>query len=280
MVRDPCEYAAAIVAANRSIRSAQVGISQATVSGVRSTSRLRHSSNTDPASPPRSLRRPTSAGSPPYSTRRCFRPRCAIGHAARLRAEPLPEWWDEGSNTSTTRRSSPLVYLTFGTVLPYLSFAADAYRFALEALSSLDARVLLTVGRNFPSINSARCPERARRIVVRSGRALRRRSGRRLPRWLGHAPRRHRRSVPMVVMPFFSDQRSNGRLVDRYRLGRVVAPTSSPDDQRPTFDQADARRLSDAVEELLAHARPCRRILLGHGLVDDTPHPAQILADM
>lgn len=64
---------------------------------------------------------------------------------------PLPDWWG-GS-------PAPLVYLTFGTVLGFMSIAVDVYRTALEALADVDARVLLTVGRRFDAAALCAVPD-------------------------------------------------------------------------------------------------------------------------
>jgi len=282
VVRDPCEYAAAIVAGNRSIRSAQVAISQATVEwsslGIASPALEQHRPGltTEIASAPYLSRFPALADPSPFPTTMRY-------HIRRSTApEPVPDWWGAKGSTSTTsgaRKIPPLVYVTFGTVLPYMSFAADAYRFALAALSSLDARVLITVGRNFPVDHLGPLPANAHvESWFDQDRALRDASVVVCHGGSGTLLGAIEANVPLVVMPFFSDQRSNAGLVDRYRLGRVVAPTSSPDGRRPTFDQADARQLSNSVEELLAH----RNIADGFSAItaswEATSPPAQVLA--
>ena len=281
LVRDPCEYAGAIVAANRSIRSAQVGISQAAVEwsslDIASPALEHHRPGltAEIAAAPYLSRFPDVLDPSAFPTTRRYRARRSIS------TEPLPDWWDERSNTSTTRQSQPLVYLTFGTVLPYLSLAADAYRFALEALSALDARVLLTVGRNFPLDRLGALPPNAHvEPWVEQDRALRDAAVVVCHGGSGTLLGAIDAEVPLVVMPFFSDQRSNGRLVARHRLGRVVVPTASPDDQRPTFGHADARRLADAVEELLTHGDRADGFSSVTASWTGTPTAAQILADM
>src|SRR6185369_13239711 len=66
-------------------------------------------------------------------------------HALRFReriaeARPLPGWWE---NTEW-----PLVYLTLGSVAPTMDFFPGVYRDALDSLSHLPVRVLVTVGRD------------------------------------------------------------------------------------------------------------------------------------
>jgi len=54
-------------------------------------------------------------------------------------AAELPDWW-EGA-------AGPLVYVSFGSVAGAMEMAAEAYRAAIDAMAGVDARVLLTVGR-------------------------------------------------------------------------------------------------------------------------------------
>ena len=282
LVRDPCEYAAAIVAGNQSIRSAQVAISQAAVEwsslDIASPALEQHRPGltAEIASAPYLSRFPALVDPSPFPTTLRYHIRRAT------QPEPVPDWWGVEGSTSTTsgaRRAPPLVYVTFGTVLPYMSFAADAYRFAIAALSSLDARVLITVGRNFPVDQLGPLPANAHvESWVEQDRALRDASVVVCHGGSGTLLGAIEANVPMVVMPVFSDQRSNAGLVDRYRLGRAVAPMSSPDDGQPTFDQATARKLAGAVDELLTH----RNVADGFSAVtaswDTTSPPAQILA--
>jgi UDP:flavonoid glycosyltransferase YjiC (YdhE family) len=62
------------------------------------------------------------------------------GHEPPERLVSLPEWWRSSD--------APLIYMTFCTVLGYMSIAAETYRMALRAVGGM-ARVLLTVGRGF-----------------------------------------------------------------------------------------------------------------------------------
>jgi hypothetical protein len=55
----------------------------------------------------------------------------------------LPGWWDGDER--------PLVYLTFGSVVPGTPFFPDGYRAAIESLASLEVRVLVTIGGADPS---------------------------------------------------------------------------------------------------------------------------------
>jgi len=239
LVRDPCEYAGAIVAGARSIPTAQVGISQAQVEwgslqvAAPALEQHRAGLTAEIASAPYISRFPEVIDPSPFATTLRYRTR-PIGQL-----EPLPSWWPD-------RASGPLVYVSFGTVLPYMSFAADAYRFALEALAGLDARVLLTVGRSFPVDRLGSLPANAHvEAWVDQDRVLREASIAVCHGGSGTLLGAIEAAVPLVVMPFFSDQRVNGRLVEQHRLGHVVAST---------FSANDAVALAGTVEALLADA--------------------------
>ncbi len=196
LLRDPCEYAGAIVAGTRSIRSAQVGISQAEVEW----------SSLSIASPALEQRRSgltTEIASAPYISR-------------------FPDLIDPSPFATTLR------YHTRPTSAP-------------EAL----------------------------------------------PDWWTPDPSRSQRGAqhvdeirPLVVMPFFSDQRTNGRLVDRHRLGSVVVPTVSPLDQRPAFGHEDAEALTAAVSAVLEDRSSFDGFTNITADWDDTPSAADVLAQL
>jgi UDP:flavonoid glycosyltransferase YjiC (YdhE family) len=169
---------------------------------------------------PKEFEDPEASG-PPHALR--FRERIAA-------ARPLPDWWE---NTEW-----PLVYLTLGSVAPTMDFFPGVYRDALDSLSHLPVRVLVTVGRDRdpadlgpvgPNVHVARwvpqadvMPHTAAMIchggsgTVRAGLAA---------------------GVPLAVLPLFADQPFNARRVAE--LGAGV-----------TLD--DASRAGDAVRWLLA----------------------------
>jgi UDP:flavonoid glycosyltransferase YjiC (YdhE family) len=61
-----------------------------------------------------------------------------FGDVDRLAAAPLPDWWANADD--------PLVYLTLGSVAGSLRLFPDLYRAAIDALSPLPVRMLLTLG--------------------------------------------------------------------------------------------------------------------------------------
>ena len=160
-------------------------------------------------------------------------------HVPPAPAAPLPDWWD-GS-------TAPLVYVTFGTVLGHMSFAADIYRLVLDAVTDLEARVLLTVGRRFdpaqlgdvpahvhvePWVDQADVLAHADVVVAHGGSGT-------VYGALGAG-------VPLVCVPVFADQFTNARLVADAGAGLAVVGTTrrgrGADGDRQRSARLDHRR--------------------------------------
>jgi UDP:flavonoid glycosyltransferase YjiC (YdhE family) len=127
----------------------------------------------------------------------------------------LPDWWPGNDD--------PLVYLTFGSVTagPHLPYFPALYRSAIDALASLPARVLVTIGegRDMGELGSLpgnvhveswfaqdAVASRAAAIVCHGGYGT-------ILGALGHG-------VPLVVLPLFSiDQWANADAVSRSGAG-------------------------------------------------------------
>jgi UDP:flavonoid glycosyltransferase YjiC (YdhE family) len=145
---------------------------------------------------------------------------------------PLPDWWRGDER--------PLIYLTFGSVAPTMGFFPDLYRQAIEALSALPARVLVTVGRErdpaelgptAPNVHVARWIPQA--DVMPHAAAMVCHGG------SGTVNAGLAAGVPMVVVPLFADQPHNARRVAEIGAGIALEPD-------------DLVRLPDAVRSLLA----------------------------
>ncbi|MDQ6691751.1 MAG: glycosyltransferase, partial [Candidatus Dormibacteraeota bacterium] len=141
VLREPCEYAGAVVAARTGIRQAQVAISQAR---IEASALDLVGPALEPHGPdlletirqaPYLTRFPASLDPSPFKDTRRFR------EETESPQDPLPDWWIGGDG--------PLVYVTLGTVAGELPIAAAAYRAALAAVAPLAVRVLVTVGRSF-----------------------------------------------------------------------------------------------------------------------------------
>lgn len=143
ILREPAEFASAVVAEEEGVAHVQVGI------GLVVSHRQIESVATEAveswgsglmeriaATPyltlfPASLEDPEVAG-PPRTHR--FR-----DPAAEAPSRPLTDWWPGDDR--------PLVYVTFGSVTASVPTAAPIYDVALESVAGLQARVLLTTAR-------------------------------------------------------------------------------------------------------------------------------------
>jgi UDP:flavonoid glycosyltransferase YjiC (YdhE family) len=160
----------------------------------------------------------------------------------RFRAEPgeapaaLPDWWN-GSD-------DPLVYLSFGTVLPQDGYP-DMYRAAIDALDGLSIRLLVTIGRgqdpaqlgDLPPwvhveewVSQAAVMPHARAMVGHGG------AGTTLAALAG--------GVPTVFLPVFADQPINAACVAEFGAGLALEMTP-----------AGLERLGPSVRELLEDPR-------------------------
>ena len=254
VLREPCEYASAIVAGRLGISTAQVAISLAegeagSISAAAPALEEHRAGLVDELwASPYLTRFPASLDPSPFATTVRFKdPGGAPGGApGRASGGALPDWWD-GSE-------APLVYVTFGTVLGHMSIASGVYRTVLRAIEGLGARVLLTVGRRFDRsglgpvpanvrveawVDQARVFDEADLVVCHGG--------------SGTVFGALAAGVPMVVVPLFADQFENGRRIVAAGAGLVVearGPTVGP--SRPVIGTDDAPRVAAAITSLLA----------------------------
>jgi UDP:flavonoid glycosyltransferase YjiC (YdhE family) len=248
VLRDPCEYASAVVAPGLGVGTAQVAIGQAEVEwgsiAVAQPALEAHRAGVadELRRSPYVTRFPASLDPSPFpDTRRFHEPRPGP-------RESLPDWWP-GSR-------APLVYVSFGTVMGHMTTAADTYRVVLEAVAGDDARVLLTIGRRFdaarlglvpdnvhvePWVDQADVLDHADVVVCHGG------SGTMFGALAA--------GVPVVVVPLFADQFANAARVDRTGAGVVVGPERDHD-RRP-LGPADAAAVTHAIATVLA--RPSYR---------------------
>ena len=243
ILRDPCEYASAVVAGERNIPVAQVAISLAEgeANSISAAAPALEAHRTglvrELVAQPYVSRVPASLDPSPFPDTRRVRD-------ATAGSRPLPDWWG--------RSRAPLVYVTFGTVLGYMSIAADVFRTALKAVHDLDARVLLTVGHALdpaalgpqpasvhiePWVDQADVFPQADLVVCHGG--------------SGTVFGALAAGVPIVVVPVFADQFENGRRVARAGAGVMVGSDSAPDRQRRVIDDRAAPDLRRAIQHVL-----------------------------
>ena len=214
VLRDPTEYASAVLAARTRTPVAQVAISLAEAEAgsiaVAAPALEEHRQGlvSELWAQPYLTRFPASIDPSPFADTVRF-------HEPPETPVSPPDWWC-GSD-------APLIYMTFGTVLGYMSIAAETYRMALTAVERMNARVLLTVGRRFDAstlgpvpahvhvegwIDQARVLDHADLVVCHGG------SGTTLAALAA--------GVPLVMVPLFADQFENARRIAATGAGRVV----------------------------------------------------------
>lgn len=256
ILRDPCEHASAIVAAERGIAVATVAIDMAegewrsidvTAPGLDAH---RDGLTAEERAEPYVTRFPASLDPSPFpDTRRYREPRPEA-------ARPLPDWWD-GSD-------APLAYLTFGTVVGHLSDAMEMYRTAVRAVAGLSARVLLTVGRSVEPAQLGDVPPNvhvepwvdqddvlavADLVVCHGG--------------SGTTWGSLRAGVPLVVVPMFGGQFTNAEAVVRAGAGVTVDPQRDDRGDTHPFDEHRGMRTREAIDAVLRssdHRRAAERV--------------------
>jgi UDP:flavonoid glycosyltransferase YjiC (YdhE family) len=174
-------------------------------------------------------------------------------HALRFReriaeARPLPAWW---ANTAW-----PLVYMTLGSVAPTMDFFPGVYREALDSLTHLPVRVLVTVGRDRdpadlgpvpPNVHVARWVPQADVMPYTAAMVCHGGSG---TVRAGLAA-----GVPMAVLPLFADQPHNAQRVTELGAGLTLDGASRAGDAvrwllaDPAYRQA-AQRVAEATGKL------------------------------
>ena len=215
VVREPCEYATAVLAHGAGVAQLQIGVSQSAIELRSAGNGRRHDRAPgrwgccgDHGRPVPDLVSGVADPSPWPDTRRFRLQSPASG--------PLPDWWPGD------RR--PLVYVTFGTVLGHLPESRAVYRTALDAVADLPARVLMTVGRAVDPAALVLVPSnthverwvsqgdvfREARLVVCHGGS-------------GTTFGALAAGLPIVICPLFADQTANARLVQKAGAGLAVS---------------------------------------------------------
>ncbi len=244
VLREPCAYAGAIAAHRRSLEHAQVAISsartewsvlklvastlddfeggmEAVLRQARYLSRL--PAKLDPSPFPRTLR---------------------------YREDVVPEVVEPGR---WAQGSGPLIYMTFGSVAGGLDTAFSTFQRAIDAVTGLDVRVLVTTGKSFnPKALGAVPPN----VIVES--------------WVPQASVFPFASMvlchggsgttygalaaglPIVFVPMFADQRTNAQLITVAGAGVVVDVGSKSEPGFRAIEAIDVPRIRAAVNEVLA----------------------------
>jgi UDP:flavonoid glycosyltransferase YjiC (YdhE family) len=241
VLREPCEYASAVVAGEMGIGTAQVAISFAegecaSIDTAEPALEAHRKGLTDELrTAPYLTRFPASLDPSPF--------RSTLRYGDSVAASPIPDWWN-GSD-------GPLIYVTFGTVLGYMSIAADVYRTALQAVAGLaNARVLLTTGRRFDPASIGPIPATVHvEAWVDQGDVLAQADLVLCHGGSGTVLGALAAGVPLVVLPVFADQFENGRRVAEARVGVMVQGDQRTDAvRRRVIGEPDVARITQAVE--------------------------------
>ena len=244
VVREPCEYATALLAHGAGIPQFQVGISQSAIElavlDMVAETIERHGPGVAAAirAAPYLTSFPASLDPSPWPDTRRFRLQSLAG-------TPLPDWWPGD------RR--PLVYVTFGTVLGHLPESRAVYRTALDAVADLPARVLMTVGRAVDPAALAPVPLntqikrwvpqtevfREARVVVCHGGS-------------GSTFGALAAGLPLVICPLFADQTANARLVQDAGAGLAIFPSGHVAGGLRSLGSGDVAALRGAIDSVLA----------------------------
>lgn len=168
---------------------------------------------------------------------------------------PLPDWWDGGDR--------PLVYVSFGTVAGSTPMGAGLYPAAMEAVTELPVRVLMTVGRDVALDAFGPAPDNMhvehfvpQAEVLGHAAAVVHHGG--AGSTLGAAAA----GRPQVVVPAFADQPSNAARVEAVGAGLGTPPEAG------AIRAALERVLEE--EDLRAGAERLAAEVRGQAPVEDT----------
>lgn len=165
---------------------------------------------------------------------------------------PLPDWW-AGSD-------APLVYLTFGSVAGSMDMAVPVYRMAMEAVSGLPVRALLTTGHGVdpavlgpppPNMHVERWVWQAQVLAHADAVVCHGGSGSTLGALAA--------GLPLVVVPLFADQPDNARRVQELGAGVTVTPPDAAAIHsaiRRVLDDASVRAAARGLAEEMGGQLP------------------------
>lgn len=243
ILREPCAYAGAVVAHRRSIDHAQIAISTArtewSVIGLVAPILDEFANDMEKVlRETRYLSRlPASLDPSPFP------------HTVRYRDDTDAEATKPGS---WSKGPGPLIYLTFGSLTGGLDIGESAFRWAIEAVSSLGARVLVTTGRGLSPSSLGPMPANvfveswvpqasvfpfASLVLCHGG--------------SGTTYGALAAGLPIVFVPMFADQRTNAQLIAVAGAGVVVNVGSKAEPGFRAIEPSDVVRIRAAVTEVL-----------------------------
>jgi UDP:flavonoid glycosyltransferase YjiC (YdhE family) len=247
VVREPCEYASAVVAHESAIPLVQVAISLAaiewgvlwTVSAVLEETASGVSDTISSA--PYLTSFPASVDPSPWTDTRRFHVPVASG-------SPLPDWWPGD------RR--PLVSITFGSVVGHLQESDGVFRTVLEVASQVEARVLLTVGHAVPVETLGPVPGNVHvEQWVPQDEALAHVDLVLCHGGSGTTYGALGAGVPLVICPLFADQHQNADVVEALGAGVTVDRSGATSGRVRSLGHADVEPIVTAIEQVLGDPR-------------------------
>jgi len=165
--------------------------------------------------------------------------------------EPAPP--DGALPVTWADSDAPLVYVTFGTWTGEEWFPKQAYAAAIDAVTGLDARVLVTVGRDFDLSQLPDLPGNVRveawvdkadvlgeaELVVCHGGA-------------GTVYGTLAAGVPLVIVPIIGDQFANAAAVTGASAGIEIVTKQAPGRPWRVVSREDSAQIRQAIETVLA----------------------------
>lgn len=274
VLREPTEYASAVVASQRSLPVAQIAISLANAEWGSIDAAAPAVERHDPLltaalrSTPYFSRFPAALDPSPFPA--TFRYHVPVPRVA----PSLPSsWWPD--------TDGPLVYATLGTVTGHLANAPELFRVVVDALAAVPARVLLTIGRTLDASLLGDLPQnvhceswidqdlilpQADLVVCHGG--------------SGTVYAAVDQGVPLVVIPSFADQFANGQLIERSGLGRCIESESVRNStSRSMVTRSDTPRVSDAILQILDDPTFRTRVTEIADRTRSTPSTLDIVSD-
>ncbi len=259
ILREPCDYASAIAAHRRSIRTAQVAISpgRADWNGLHLASEVIE---------PFALGVTAAIEHAPYLSRfpvidAGFADSRAYGFAVALQER--------------ARMDPPLVWITFGTVNTAFDALTSTWATVMAAVADLPIQVLASTGRRAVALQAPPNVEvvdwielteilaRASAVICHGG------SGTTLASLAA--------GIPLVVIPLLADQPTNATMVEDLGAGIAVRATATNRRGLKGLDPNDVAPVRAAIEAVLSdgtYARAAKRIAR---VLADRPSAAEVL---
>jgi hypothetical protein len=247
ILREPWEYASAEAAGWLGIPAAQVATTLAGFIWDRismaapNLDALRNGLPNEIRQSPFLTRLPASLDNSPFPVTLRYREPDSTPNAT------LPAWWADSD--------APLIYVTFGTWTSEKWFPRQAYPAAIDAVTGLNARVLMTVGRDFDTsqlpdlpgnvhvetwIDKADILSEADLIVCHGG--------------AGTVYSALAAGVPLIITPVIGDQTANAAAVTSASAGLEITTKQDPHRRWRVISREDSAHIRQAIQTVLADA--------------------------